>query len=162
MKKFNLSFYFLLCFLTIIPLAQVNAVVLSDMTTDEKIDVLAKSESFAKPDNVYNYGSEVGVVKYCPEVKGSRYDSLVENSKNWLKIASLEFPGNLSDGGFLNSRKYKKLLSIFNDGLKRGQKDSKKFRKARDYKYGLCKEFLYQGSDLYGPSSRLVRLIKEN
>ena len=135
--------------------------ILEKMSQDEYVLLLSMSEWLSKPENVYAFGDEVGVIKYCPSVKGQKYAQLAENSKNWLKIASLEFPESIREVGFLNSRKYNNLLSIFTEGLRKGQRDASVFKNSRKYKKGLCKELVYEGSDVFGPSNRLKSLIRE-
>ena len=164
MWAFQSGFLILFYAFTLIPLHQsdARAQILSNMSQDEMVDIIYMSEHLSDPENVYSFGSEVGVVMHCPSIKGIKYEALVENAKNWLKIASLEFPDKMSSGGYLNSRKYRGLSIIYEDGLNKGQSDAKMIRGRRDYKHVVCKEFLEKGSDLFGPSPRLMSLIRIN
>lgn len=130
------------------------------LTDDEIFEQVFAGTHFVKPDNVQYAGEEVGLLKFCPNVTTNDYNRIKSRVINWLRLASTKYD-KLGEMGFLNNRKLNKLLNIFYEGERIGQRDAKIMRYGRKYKYTLCPEIL-ESSKMKGPSPNLMRLVPDN
>ena len=130
------------------------------LTDDEIFEQVFAGTHFVKPDNVQYAGEEVGLLKFCPNVTTNDYNRIKSRVINWLRLASTKYD-KLGEMGFLNNRKLNKLLNIFYEGERIGQRDAKIMKYGRKYKYTLCPEIL-ESSKMKGPSPNLMRLVPDN
>ena len=133
----------------------------ADRLTDDEIfeQVFARTH-YVKPDNVQYAGEEVGLLKYCPNVTTNDYYNIKLKVINWLRLASTKYD-KVGEMGFLNNRKLNKLMEIFNNGERIGQRDAKIMRYGRKYKYTLCPEIL-ASSKMKGPKPNLMKLVPDS
>ena len=132
----------------------------ASLSSEEGKDIVIAKVHHTQPDIVQNTAESLGTMRYCPGVSASDYITFKKNSLNWIKLGATEFEAMNGEPGFLNMRFYRKLKSIFDEGLSRGERNAKMFRNKIAYKRDICPELLDDES-LSGPSSRLMRLIIE-
>ena len=132
-----------------------------EITREEAVQWIMAGDWYNKPENIFSLGESVGVVKYCPTINSNKHSKIIVNAKNWLKLAASESDGIISrNGAYLNSRKYNKILKIFNEGVIRGARDGKLLRRDYQYKTEICPLEL-NDDQLKGPSLRLIKQIKQ-
>ena len=115
---------------------------------------------YSKPENVQYLGEEIGLIKYCPGVSSADYSNQREAAIDWLRLGSTKFE-KFGQMGFLNQRKFSRLLEIFSDGEKIGARDARLMRRNWKYRKTLCPELL-NSEKLRGPSSSIMSKVPRN
>ncbi len=131
------------------------------LSDDEGLTLVMASVFHSKPDNAHSYGQDAGYVGYCKNVSNSKARQIRSNLVNWLKLGSTEFESFDGRKGFLNQRKFNKLLEIFEDAERQGKRDGRimSSNAAREFRE-LCDAMLSDEA-LDGPSRRLMTLVRE-
>ena len=130
------------------------------LSNDEIMERVFATTYYVKPGNVQYAGEEVGLLKYCPNMNTNDYNIVKSRVINWLRLSSTKYE-NRGEIGFLNNRKLNKLLDIFYNGERIGQRDAQIMRHGRTYKYTLCPEIL-ASSKMKGPKPNLMKLVPDS